>query len=452
MPTNDAALTDAERKSAVFSERLICVAVDANNSKFWHGYVLPDGYAAEYGRVGESPATIRRPMDESSARKKVESETRKRLNYKPPKKEPYVRQRTIESTSSVNKFSAGGKVANGQLRNVAVQQIKTSGNPELKKLIEWLADVNIHAITSNTNIQYDTSSGTFSTPLGIVTADGITDARTLLVDIGDCVAHGDLDSDKVKRTIGDYLKIIPQDVGRARNWHKTLFASSDSVRKQNDLLDSLDASVQQVMSTPTNKKQAKKTEVVFNVALDLVTDGKILDQVKRKYSSSKGSHYDVATLDVKRIFKVAISTVKDAFEKHGKKVGNVKQLWHGTKASNLLSILKGGLVIPPASSSHCTGRYFADGLYFSDQSTKSIRYATNAWGYGGRTDRTFMFLCEVAMGREYIPSGGFSRLPGGYDSCFAKAGQSGVANNEMIVYSVNQANLIYLIEFTPHGR
>jgi poly [ADP-ribose] polymerase len=132
------------------------------------------------------------------------------------------------------------------------------------------------------------------------------------------------------------------------------------------------------------------------------------------------------------------------------------RLWHGTKSSNCLSILKAGMMIPPASSSHVCGRAYGNGLYFSDQSTKSIRYATGAWTGGGRTDRKFMFLVDVAMGKMHTPTsvapGSSYKPPQGHDSCFARAGVSGVQNNEMIVFSLTQANPVFLCEFTPYGK
>jgi poly [ADP-ribose] polymerase len=141
-----------------------------------------------------------------------------------------------------------------------------------------------------------------------------------------------------------------------------------------------------------------------------------------------------------------------AFRAHGLKVGNVKELWHGTRIGNLLSIMKGGFVIPPSNSSHCTGRMFGNGVYFSDQSTKSLNYAM---GYapgqrGGVSYDCFMFVNDVAMGKEYIPSGPSSSLDAtklGYDSTFAMANRSGVMNNEMIVYATHQINPVYLVEF-----
>ena len=105
------------------------------------------------------------------------------------------------------------------------------------------------------------------------------------------------------------------------------------------------------------------------------------------------------------------------------------------------------LVIPPKSSSHVTGRMFGDGIYASDISSKALNYSVGYWG-GKRDHRVFMFVLDMAMGREYIPSGynGKRYPPKGYDSTFAKSGKSGVINNEMIVYNLNQVNLTYLLE------
>ena len=111
--------------------------------------------------------------------------------------------------------------------------------------------------------------------------------------------------------------------------------------------------------------------------------------------------------------------------------------------------MKSGLIIPKSSGSiQITGRMFGDGLYFSDQATKSLNYSYGYWDGGSKDDNCFMFLADVAMGKIHTPSGPTSSLPKkGYDSTFAEAGKSGVMNNEMIVYRTSQANLRYLIEF-----
>jgi len=150
--------------------------------------------------------------------------------------------------------------------------------------------------------------------------------------------------------------------------------------------------------------------------------------------------------------------MKDRFDGKGASMKNIWQLWHGTRSSNLLSILKGGLIIPSSSASHCTGRMYSDGVYFSDISTKALNYATNFWGSGGNTDRTFMFLADVAMGNYHIAQSSWTKYPvSGSDSTWAKGRDkggvtSGVINDEMIVYNLGQCNLVYLVEFVPRSQ
>ena len=66
---------------------------------------------------------------------------------------------------------------------------------------------------------------------------------------------------------------------------------------------------------------------------------------------------------------------------------------------------------------------FGPGCYFSDCSTKSLRYSIGRWGHGGDTRRVFMFLVDVAMGKPYYPDRDIRRIPSGYDSIFAQGGK-----------------------------
>jgi poly [ADP-ribose] polymerase len=153
------------------------------------------------------------------------------------------------------------------------------------------------------------------------------------------------------------------------------------------------------------------------------------------------------SLSVHAVYTVKIAVMASAFEKYGATLPDIRQLWHGTKASNLLSILKGGLIIPSSSSGHVTGRMYGDGIYASSVSTKALNYATNFWGSGGSTDRTFMFLLDMAMGRYYDADTWGGRFPKpNTDSTWARAGRA-LKNDEMIVYRLDQCNLTHLVEF-----
>jgi poly [ADP-ribose] polymerase len=217
---------------------------------------------------------------------------------------------------------------------------------------------------------------------------------------------------------------------------------SAGLKKQGDILDALETSYSNILTQPKPKEGKKQPEkALFNVKLD-VANKQIFDQCRKYYRETKGSHSDVKNYDVKKVYHVTIKHMEEAFIKKQKEMAkrngdNVQLLFHGTSCANMLSILKSGFRMPRqlSSSVHITGAMWGDGLYFSDQSTKSLRYATGAWGGSGGKGRKFMFLCNVAMGKMHIPADGDSwnyKLKKGYDSCFAKGGVSGVMNNEMM--------------------
>ena len=137
----------------------------------------------------------------------------------------------------------------------------------------------------------------------------------------------------------------------------------------------------------------------------------------------------------------------EAFNKQGRPLGSLFQVFHGSSTANYLSVLRSGLRCSPPRSTHLTGAMFGGrSIYTSDQSTKALRYCIGSWG-GGRFDRTFLLVADIAMGKYYVPSGADSNLPKkGYDSTFAKANVSGVMNNELVIYRDYQINLTHLIE------
>lgn len=447
-------ITEAERQSAKFVERLICVeAADANNNKFWHGYELSNGdYFAEWGRVGVTRQFQRKSG--INARAKIEADTRKKMGYSGDKA-PYVRQKTLptdgtsmntsSSRTTSSSSSAGSKMA---LADIARRDI--SKDPEIAKLVTWLAEVNIHAIVANTNIKYNATTGLFTTPLGLVTKGGIDEARQLLSQIGDEVQARKF-GDKFMDLAAQFFQIIPSNAGMAKV--TGLLPNIAAVQKQDQILDSLDAALVQAITPAKKDKKAAKAEPekVFACKLEAITSDKVINRISKFYDAHRKSmHRDVYDYKLKRVYEVDIEHMSKAYNNDpvAKAQKNNWELWHGTKASNLLSIMKVGMIVPPTTSGFVTGRMFGDGLYFSDQSTKSLNYATNFWSGGGRSDRLFMFLVDVAMGNFHVPSHSGGHRPANCDSIFAQANKSGVMNNEMIVPRTSQANPRFLCEFS----
>jgi len=437
-------------------KKCICVEFgDTNNNKVWQYTIYNDGTAlTEWGRVGNSLQS--KMTTEAKALKKMSEKTNP--NNKPDKS--YTEVKAVETGSSIN--SSSNNVKNAELKDVARKQIKFK-NPIVQKLVDFLVKVNAHSILkqSGGKITYDASSAQFKTPLGVIAPDQVSDARDLLVDISDFVKKNDFDNKQFASTLNSYLRLIPHAVGMSKISPKLIFPNTQTVVAENDLLDGLETSFIDVTTKPADiKKKTKKVAApkVFDVQLEIETDSKIISHVKHLYQSTRKSMHTSNNLSVQTVYKVSIKTMKDRFDGRGSKMKNIWQLWHGTKASNLLSIMKGGLIIPSSGAAHCTGRMYGDGIYFSDISTKALNYATNFWGGGGQTDRTFMFLADVAMGKFHIASGGWGGYPkAGFESTWAKGRDkggthSGVINDEMIVYNLDQCNLVYLVEFVPRNQ
>jgi poly [ADP-ribose] polymerase len=438
----------------VREEKYIKSDLRNNNNKFWYIEVYDDGsVVTKYGRVGDKGQQRSKNLGsqgaaENFAEKKIKEKLRAGRNG-----EIAYRPLNVVDSGGVSKV-ATKPVGKSNLESLAQNQIRNN-NPIVKELITKLTKDNAHDITSATGgqITFNDVTGLFSTPLGIITQEGIDDARNTLVSIGDLVAKQNY-GEKLKNLTNDYLMLVPQDFGRRRLEVSSFWSDLQKVQAQNQIVDALQASYASATTDPTKVKTVDvPEEQVFDVQLDFVEDPKIWKMVKNMYGKTRQSVHACQHLDVKRIYAVKINGVDTAFQKDGAKMKNVWQLWHGTRSSNLLSILKGGLIIPPASSSHCTGRMFGNGIYASDQSTKALNYAYGYWDRNRKDNNCFMFLLDMAMGDFYVPSGPSRNFPAkGYDSTFAKGRVSGVGNHEMIVYRTSQINLKYLVEFSPHGK
>ncbi len=420
--------------------RFILTEIGCNQNKFWNVALFDnDDVVTEWGRVGY---TGQSKTFTAAGRAFMESKIREKSGkgYRP--------QQILNGSKPAGVQAASAS----ELAALAKNQIVTN-NPLVDQLIARLVRANVHHILQSTTMQYDASRGTFSTPLGIVDRLAIDQARDILVKIGAFVQTSDYDSRSFMADVNDYLMLVPQNIGMGRLDLRVKFPDIEAVTKQNDILDSLEASLQAVLSTPA-APDAPKVEApkLFDLRLSLVEDDREIERIRKFYRMTNQTMHACSHLDVKTVYEVQIGEMHREFEEKGRAVGNVMELWHGTKTANLLSILKSGLKTAPPSTAAIAGKMFGNGIYFSDQSTKSLNYAYGYW-HGSREDNCFMFLCNVAMGNYHVPGGPSSQLPKpGHDSTFAQAQKSGVANNEMIVYRNEQVDLTRLIEFSPNGK
>lgn len=410
---------------------------EGNNNKFYEMKLEDDdGVVIRYGRVGASGVTEHKGYGEATFEKVKNSKTKK--GYR----EVDV---VVSEGGSAPASSKGGNLAEIAKRDIA------NGNTSLHALLDRLAQINRFQLLAASGGQIDIVDGEVKTALGVlIPLTSIDRAKLLLSDLGGYVNAGDLGTSYVN-ALQDYLTLVPQKLSHKRGWDKTFFSEFTTFQNQHDLLEQLENSVKNSKPIVRDESAEEKIERLFGYSLETVDDPAQFKRINDFYTKGINRVHVASNRKLHKIYKMVNAEKLSVFEETAKRLGNVQMLWHGTRAHNVLSILKGGLIIPPTVGGGYTiaGRMFGDGVYFSDQSTKSLNYSAGYWGSGGyEKGNIFMLNANVAMGKSYTPPGPMSRPPpAGYDSIYAIGGKSGVQNNEMIVPSLSQIHLDYLCEF-----
>lgn len=143
---------------------------------------------------------------------------------------------------------------------------------------------------------------------------------------------------------------------------------------------------------------------------------------------------------------------------------NTSLLFHGTRGINVAGILKTGLRSPKELTGvSIAGAMFGVAVaYWADDWKKSAGYTSlrnSIWSGGGGAvagREAFMFAADVTVGQPFVAPGpsGFKGPPTGHHCIFGmgrshgKRTNSGVENNEWVIFNQNQINLKYLAEFS----
>lgn len=430
--------------SATKTCTLIMFDTKLNCNKFYDMTLDASGQIiAKYGRVGQS------------GQKKIYSGGESKFNslFKAKIKKGY-REAELEGKSD----SDSSITIKGNAIDVALEQI-VYDDDESKELIKRIASANIHNIVGNTNITYDEKDGLFKTPLGIVKKNAVLKAMGFLDEIKNILDKNVLsakDEERLDYLNTEYFYLIPNKVKNARE-KRFLVYSEENWKKQKhvctSLLDTLELLEELKSGKKELKEEAEKNDLpkIFDVNIKHIKDKAILDGIINMYEKSKNDMHGhrVKNSKVLNVYRVSLGSQQKAFEKAEKEIGNVHLLWHGTRVANALSIMSKGLLMPKVSPGQKAGAMFGDGLYFANQSSKSLQYCDGLFWASGTDvkDKIYMFLASVAVGKYQVPKSSLEkRLKQGYDSFWAKAGKSGVRNDEIIVFKPEQVRLDYLLE------
>lgn len=135
---------------------------------------------------------------------------------------------------------------------------------------------------------------------------------------------------------------------------------------------------------------------------------------------------------------------------------NVIPLFHGTRTENLTGILKKGLLIRPSGVVLC-GSMYGNGIYHG-LSSKACGYSSinsSIWAKGN-DNVAYLFINDCILGNQKLANGShmysWNNVQPNH-SVWALGGKnSGVINDEMILYKTDQHIMKYLLEFTCTRR
>jgi predicted DNA-binding WGR domain protein len=219
--------------SIVRKEKFIFVESAENHNKFWYIEEHDNGLIKTiWGRVGNKESTSEKQFG-SNAGKEYDKLVKSKL------KKGYTRLQTLDSEIT---FTSGGGISKQSLESIALSEIDyDKANDTITKMIKTFCAENIHTITANTSITFNSDTNVFQTPCGIVTIESINDARDILSEIAAFVEQRDFCTTFIKKT-EEYCTLIPQKI-KGKFDPCRLFFNMYDVNRQSDILDSLEDSI-----------------------------------------------------------------------------------------------------------------------------------------------------------------------------------------------------------------
>jgi poly [ADP-ribose] polymerase len=395
--------------------KLIQVSSDRNSNKFYNMVQTSDSeWKAEYGRVGITPQYKTYPMYQfdSMYRKKLEK--------------GYVDVSDIQT----------------------IQQVSTYKDINDFDVAELIANLQSSSNTQFTN-SYDISASSI-TEKQLKSAQNLLNEAVVLLDNGKNLTEN-LNKD-INRVLTELYITIPRRMKKVSDYMLDSFVTGTNVMEralsilqtEQDILDS--AQVTSQLSFVSNE------ETIFDrLGIDI--------SVLLQNTDTWDQIYNLMGHDAHRIRKIFAINKPECENRYAQwnardNNRNEELLFHGSRTSNILSIMSQSLLIRPSNAVY-TGSLFGDGIYFANKAEKSINYTSVSGSYWARGSDNYgyLFVYEVARGKTLILDGDHKYVsypPTDYDSVWAKKGYkynySPLRNDEIVIYNPNQCYPRYLIQ------
>jgi poly [ADP-ribose] polymerase len=247
----------------------------------------------------------------------------------------------------------------------------------------------------------------------------------------------------------ELMKLSP----RKRDWKRGdsvqmfLANSTDDferiIEREEDLLLAMEAVISNDdESSPVVNEVKNPSFADFNIKVRKATDQET-DFVRRHLSDT------ITSFDC---YKVMPSKQYEKFSKYKDSHNSeIKYLWHGSRASNWISIIKNSLYCPKVASN---GRMFGNGIYLAPSSMKSLGYTDGGYWAGGQKTKQILGLYKTAYNPLCYSKGSVwsynedyknKTLSTNHTCLHAKSGDFGLRNDEVIFYNDDAVCLEYLV-------
>ena len=322
--------------------------------------------------------------------------------------------------------------------------------PELAALVKLIYEEAGQALTAQTAVRI-TAEG-FETPLGILTLGQVEKGFDLVAQLRQAIMESN--PALIKELSGTFYSTIPHKIGRTKaaieasaiNTIERSDSAEETLQLMKDMLSVNAAGGVNLFADQQDygRYQALNTKIQF-----LQVKDKDRKRVEEFILTSQGKTR--MKPKIHGVYVVGRAGESDSF--NPKKLKNVTELFHGTRSQNIVGIMTRGLLLPNQSKRYgavLTGAMLGNGIYFADNSAKSLQYCRACPGRRG-----FLFLASVALGKSKEYTDAQTHLnapPPGYDSVTGVASVKTatwgrLVHNEYVIYDPSQQKLDYMVEF-----
>lgn len=288
-----------------------------------------------------------------------------------------------------------------------------------------------------------------SSPLGKLSLEQIEKGRKVINSIAEVLTidiPNFLDDRLINSLSREYYLHIPKVFGRKIKMEDFLLSDMNKLQQELDTLNFYEDIIK-MGSIVYEKDNIDGQYESLNSEIGYLDPSSEKHQQICDYISASASQHHHFKINVENIYSINQKNAPELDDS----VGNVVELFHGSRNRNIVGILGSNLKLPNTLQGvQLNGAMFGPGIYLADQSSKSVQYSNARFGGSqNASDKSYLFIVEAALGNihEVETSHYFLEPPAGYDSVKGVMGSS-LLHNEYIVYKEERVRIKYIVEMT----